>query len=142
MLGRGLLTNPGMVCDILNNTKLEKNLLKDFHDKLYEEIKSEFNYIASKVFDDFNLRAVKNEYGSESYNGCWFIIKTDNGDIKIGWRKRVIQIEWLDNYKKFRFNGENEDVTKEFSSKERYIHAWNTEKAINYLRQAKRTIIK
>lgn len=110
--------------------------------KLYEETKTEFSYIASKVFDDFNLRAVKNEYRSESYNGCWFIIKTDNGDIKIGWRKRVIQIEWLDNYKQFRFNGENEDVTKEFSRKERYIHAWNTEKTIDYLRQAKRTIIK
>ncbi len=37
MLGRGLITNPGLVDDILNNTKLEKNLLRDFHDKIYED---------------------------------------------------------------------------------------------------------
>lgn len=109
---------------------------------LYESSKKEFDYVASSIFDDYSLRAVKNEYGSESYNGSWFIIKTNDGDIKIGWRKRVIQIEWLKNYKPFKFNGENEDVTKEFSNKERYIHAYSTDKAIEYLRQAKRTIVK
>ena len=37
MLGRGLLANPGLIGDILTNTKLEKNLLRDFHDKIYED---------------------------------------------------------------------------------------------------------
>ena len=36
MLGRGLITNPGLVNDILNGTKLEKKLLRDFHDSIYE----------------------------------------------------------------------------------------------------------
>lgn len=39
MFGRGLLANPGMISDITNNTKLEKKLLKDFHDKIYEDYK-------------------------------------------------------------------------------------------------------
>lgn len=39
MIGRGLLANPGLVSHIKNNTKLEKKLLKDFHDKIYEEYK-------------------------------------------------------------------------------------------------------
>ena len=39
MLGRGLLANPGLISDIENNTKLEKKLLKDFHDKIYEDYK-------------------------------------------------------------------------------------------------------
>ena len=39
MLGRGLLTNPGLISDILDNTKLEKKLLKDFHDKIYDDYK-------------------------------------------------------------------------------------------------------
>lgn len=39
MLGRGLLANPGLISDIENNTKLEKILLKDFHDKIYEDYK-------------------------------------------------------------------------------------------------------
>lgn len=39
MLGRGLLANPALISSIENNTKLEKNLLKDFHDKIYEDYK-------------------------------------------------------------------------------------------------------
>jgi len=39
MLGRGLLANPGLLSDIKNNSKLEKSLLKDFHDKIYNDYK-------------------------------------------------------------------------------------------------------
>lgn len=39
MLGRGLLINPGLISCITNKTKLEKELLKDFHDKIYEGYK-------------------------------------------------------------------------------------------------------
>ncbi len=39
MIGRGLMTNPGLVCSIVNNTKLEKCRLQDFHDRLYEDYK-------------------------------------------------------------------------------------------------------
>ena len=39
MIGRGLLANPLLVSDIENNTKLEKELLKEFHDKIYEDYK-------------------------------------------------------------------------------------------------------
>ena len=40
MFGRGLIGNPGLISDITNNIKLEKRLLKDFHDKLYEDYKT------------------------------------------------------------------------------------------------------
>ena len=40
MLGRGLITNPALISEIKNQNKLEKNLLKDFHDKIYEDYKS------------------------------------------------------------------------------------------------------
>lgn len=36
MLGRGLLANPGLISDISNHTKIDKKLLKEFHDKVYE----------------------------------------------------------------------------------------------------------
>lgn len=39
MLGRGLLANPGLISDIKNNSKLKKSLLKDFHDKIYNDYK-------------------------------------------------------------------------------------------------------
>lgn len=40
MIGRGLLANPGLVSDIENNIRLDKKLLKEFHDKVYEDYKS------------------------------------------------------------------------------------------------------
>lgn len=109
---------------------------------LYDNSKKEFDYIASKVFNQYDIHSVKNEYGSENYNGCWFIITTPEGDIRIGWRKRVIQIEWLQNYKLFQFDGNNENVTKMFTNTERYIHAWDNKKAIEYLKESKRTILR
>lgn len=39
MLGRGLLTNPGMLSEISSGIKLDKKLLKEFHDKIYEDYK-------------------------------------------------------------------------------------------------------
>jgi len=39
MLGRGLLLNPALISCITNDFKLEKKLLKDFHDKIYEDYK-------------------------------------------------------------------------------------------------------
>lgn len=39
MLGRGLITNPGLIGDILYHTKLEKKSLKEFHDKIYDDYK-------------------------------------------------------------------------------------------------------
>lgn len=40
MLGRGLLANPNLTGAIKENSKVEKALLKDFHDKLYHDYKA------------------------------------------------------------------------------------------------------
>ncbi|MDD3172542.1 MAG: tRNA-dihydrouridine synthase family protein [Herbinix sp.] len=39
MLGRGVLANPGLIGGLTNNIKLDKELLKEFHDKIYEDYK-------------------------------------------------------------------------------------------------------
>ncbi len=39
MLGRGLLINPAFADDVNNSRKLEKGLLKEFHDKVYNDYK-------------------------------------------------------------------------------------------------------
>jgi hypothetical protein len=61
----------------------------------------------------------------------WFIVTTTRGRIKIGWRKRVISIDWSEcpdtGYANHLFSGE--DVTMG----ERDIHAWNYIKAANYI---------
>ncbi len=61
----------------------------------------------------------------------WFIITTNKGRIKIGWRKRVIEIDWKDSDIKNTAEElfPQEDVTK-FECK---IHAWGYKKAKEYL---------
>jgi tRNA-dihydrouridine synthase len=39
MFGRGVLANPGLTRDIKSSIKLEKAILKEFHDKLYSDYK-------------------------------------------------------------------------------------------------------
>lgn len=40
MLGRGLVANPGLIGEIKSNIKLDKQMLKAFHDKIYEDYKT------------------------------------------------------------------------------------------------------
>ena len=62
----------------------------------------------------------------------WFKFHTIDGDIIIGWRKRVISIEWQENYKPFDMKlFSKEDVTKW----NRGIHAWGENKAYEYLQK-------
>jgi len=61
----------------------------------------------------------------------WFIVTTTKGRIKIGWRKRVINIDWTDSIVKEDAETlfPDEDTTKTNCS----IHAWGYEKAKEYI---------
>ena len=62
----------------------------------------------------------------------WFIVTTQVGRIKIGWRKSVIAIDWSETHRTKNsdelFAAEN--VTKE----DRMIHAWSYDKAREYIK--------
>lgn len=92
-----------------------------------------------KVFEDAGLipiymREIQNQYWSPGTapHDPWFLVTTFFGIIKIGWRKRVINIDYADTEvadpadKLF----PNEDVTKDGC----LIHAWSYEKATEYVR--------
>lgn len=61
----------------------------------------------------------------------WFIVTTPIGHFTIGWRKRVIQIDWSETLclKTAEFLFPLDDVTKS----DRMIHAWSYEKAAEYI---------
>ena len=61
----------------------------------------------------------------------WFIVTTRVGRIRIGYRKRVIQIDWTDtvNTKVASELFKEEDVTKEY----KMIHAWSIKDAKKYI---------
>jgi len=95
--------------------------------------KEEREEIISLFTQPIYVEEIPNEYCSD---GCcadrpWFIITTNIGRIKIGWRKRVIEIDWSDSLQKKTANELfiNEEVTKVDKS----IHAWSLGKAKEYI---------
>jgi len=58
----------------------------------------------------------------------WWLVKTHLGLIEIGWRKRVISINWSDTKVKTIVTTDN--VTKD----ENGVHAYSVEDAVKYLK--------
>lgn len=80
-----------------------------------------------------DVYAIKNEYEC-CYDKPWFLFKTEYGLIKIGWRKRVINIDWTDT----KYSGliSSDNVTMGGN----YIHAYGYHKAIEYLQELQNRI--
>jgi len=66
---------------------------------------------------------------------CWWLVKTPAGLIEIGWRKRVIEINWSDTNVKAVIT--KDDVTKS----ETMVHAHTKEKALEYLTELRRQML-
>ncbi len=78
---------------------------------------------------------IPNEYSPFNVNP-WFIVSTRKGRIKIGWRKRVINIDWSESDIRHLgrdiFKGENVTGAHYYEMTE-YIHADGYEKATEYI---------
>lgn len=62
----------------------------------------------------------------------WWLVKTEHGDIRIGWRKRVISIEW--HLTGLKVDIVNAPLTKDSTTMDEFlIHAWSEGSAVNYL---------
>ena len=90
-----------------------------------------------------DVEEIPNEYCKDycCVHKPWFNVKTPQGTIKIGWRKRVINITWPEGINK---NGNelfpNEDVTKYTVGNLHTIHAWGYDKAKEYLAKILNTV--
>ena len=122
------------------------NVWSFFHEKcnrkhISESTERKFKEIFERAgFKDVRMLRAPNEYCSCNRCTPWFNVNTEFGTIKIGWRKRVINIDWSSSLKTLDVCGkkpkegvlslfEKEDVTKGGT----YIHAWGWEKAEEYL---------
>jgi len=104
---------------------------KCYKDKKADDEKKHFEEIFTAAgYNKHELKEIPNQYCPCERCAPWYLVKTEVGTFKIGWRKRVINIDW-EKTKLLAvlslFAGE--DVTKG----EHYIHAWGKEKAIEYL---------
>jgi hypothetical protein len=109
------------------HAECNRKTLKTDEERQFRDI---FKKAGFKVFE---MKPIKNEYCSCEHCAPWFNVKTPLGVIKVGWRKRVINIDWSKVHVVpgqdilSLFNKEN--VTKGDSS----IHAWGWDKAQEYL---------
>ena len=78
---------------------------------------------------------IDNEYCRQSccYKFPWIIVTTNKGRIKLGWRKRVINLDWSESDIKIKA----EVLFKEEGSTKgnQYIHCWGEDKAFEYLKK-------
>lgn len=119
--------------DLIKNALYERQIAED--PKSEEQAKKEREQILGCFPEDMKIfvEEIPNGYGDMYYlkHLPWFIVTTPKGRIKIGWRKRVIEIDWSDSPIKEDSEDlfDDEDVTKGHKS----IHAWSVDKAKEYI---------
>lgn len=89
----------------------------------------------SAGFEPVYVEVIDNQYCSNAccYKFPWIVVTTEKGRITLGWRKRVMNLDWTDSIieadGRELFKGEHTTI------EERYIHCWGKEKAIEYLKK-------
>jgi len=83
-------------------------------------------------FNAKRFHRLENKYWPDSYielrrNYPWWLAITEFGPIEIGWRKRVISIDWRDTTARVEVT--EDDVTKDTTM----VHAYSYVKALQYL---------
>lgn len=105
----------------------------DFQETMNNQLKEFEGYFRDAGFSDVVVIKTENEYWKGYYglDKPWADVYTELGTFTIGWRKRVIHLEWS------LFVGDkaetlfpNEDVTKY----DYVIHCWSPEKCKEYLK--------
>jgi hypothetical protein len=94
------------------------------------EAKSLFTVAGFRVGRAWEL--VNQYWGKNDVRGPWWLVQTDIGPVRIGWRKRVIEIEWEAcsyGHQPVRGIVTEDDVTKDQTS----VHAYSMVKAALYL---------
>jgi len=135
-----------LTIDDLKNNRCVFEDGKDFHYSCYRNYRRllEVDRFTRMLMDiiykktDYTFELLPNGYCKEKCCSHipWILFHTIDGDIIVGWRKRVISIEWQENYKSFNLEElfKNENVTKWTGADgKRGIHAWGREKAYEYL---------
>ena len=82
---------------------------------------------------------IPNEYWPEE--APWCLARGPKGSLKLGWRKRVLNIDWEGLNQNEKLDAEklfpDENVTKGGA----YIHAWGKEKAVEYLQKLREALV-
>ncbi len=75
-------------------------------------------------------KEIPNEYNNDKHSP-WLLVTTPRGIIKVGWRKRVIVIDWSQS--DIPTSGIELFASEETTKTDKSIHAWSYESAETYL---------
>lgn len=109
---------------------LRKNTILTDEQEIFH-VKEERRQLLECFPQPIYVKEIPNEYEGPDCTRSWFLVTTPKGPIKIGWRNRVINIDWTDSDIKSDANWlfVAEDTTKMGCS----IHAWGYDKCREYL---------
>lgn len=65
----------------------------------------------------------------------WWLVLTKSGPVVVGWRKRVISINWSDTSVRAKMTGDDQTT-----SEPEYCHAWGYAKAVEYLQTLRKEL--
>jgi len=99
-------------------------------------------------FDVKKTTQIENEYWPKAYvelikSSPWWLMDTQYGTIKIGWRKRVIAIDWQETGYVSEQNGEHtyDSITDDAVTRGPCdVHAYSVPKAVEYLTTLRRNM--
>jgi hypothetical protein len=98
-----------------------------------DRLKAIFALAGIPIFGEpLKLQNAYHQGHDKVYYHPWWFVKTPYGWIEIGWRKRVISIDWQ--HTNIRGIVTTDDLTKG----DDYVHAYSEAKAIEYLTELRR----
>lgn len=102
-------------------------------EKRQEHVTELIKLFTDAGFGTIHVKTIDNQYSSNAwyYVSPWIIATTYKGPITIGWRKRVINIDWSNS--DIKADGEVLFKDEKTTSGERFVHAWGWDKAVEYL---------
>lgn len=104
----------------------------DKRDANIEKLKSLFTKAG---FTLEHVEVMQNQYHGSSccYASPWIKVTTQKGPILLGWRKRVINIDWSES--DIKTHGSTLFGKEEVTVGKRNVHAWGYDKAVEYLKK-------
>lgn len=128
---------------LLQDDEVHINVRRFYHleckrGKLAAETEREIRMLLNLAgYRAIRLRPAPNRYGPESYYGPWFRVTTEKGHVLvIGWRRRVIAIDWSATGRNLLHLFDDVRDTKG----KHYIHAWLYEQAVDYLKRIRQAL--
>ena len=87
--------------------------------------------------DPIAISVIDNQYSGDAcyYSYPWLRVVTPFGLIAVGWRKRVICIDWSESY--IKADGEKLFKEEKVTKGQAYVHAWSYKDAVRYLMMLK-----